>query len=62
MVSVGQVGGDLVQLVHEDVEGRLGGGWTEQKRRSVLANVMNNARDVFVEERWEEDMLVSAII
>ena len=30
--EVGQVGGDLVQLVHEDVQGRLGDGWTELER------------------------------
>ena len=30
--EVGQVGGDLVQLVHEDVQGRLGDGWTEPER------------------------------
>ena len=44
----GQVGGDLVQLVHEDVQGKLGGGWTEPNRLSVLANMMNNAGDVFI--------------
>jgi hypothetical protein len=28
-MAVGQVDGDMVQLVHEDLQGRLGVGWTE---------------------------------
>jgi hypothetical protein len=37
----------LVQLVYGDVQGRLGGGWTEIERESMLAIMMNSARDVF---------------